>query len=390
MYLTNTIKEGIPNTLRNIYNHLEKHHTQYAKIGALNGLAGIALFQFYYEKYFNKKTNNGYQTLELCNQKINEGYNIPTYCDGIAGFGWFLQHLHENNFVKKNIFDQNLNIIDSYIEKSIYKSIDEDKYDFFHGCLGYIFYFARRTEKINIQKIENLFSLFISKLPHIYNDICNYNLSKFYEKEIIETTEIRRVHTGIAHGISSIIAILNLLYKKDIYKEQSEKWVNHFTTLLFELKMPENSISKFPIWLDLASKEKHFSSLSWCSGDIGIGLTLLNISKSLHAKSLYNNSIEVLVHSSKRRGIEQSFIRNYGICHGYFGASRIFSRASEISNEEVLKDASTFWFEKGVNYLEINQDSSLSILNGLAGAGLVMIDAYFNQLNNWDECLLLS
>lgn len=390
MSLPNTITENIPNTLDNIYRHLEKHRMQYTKIGTLNGLAGIALFQFYYEKYFNEKTNNGYETIELCNQKINEGFNNPTYCDGIAGLGWLLQYLHENNFVKKNIFNENLKVIDSYIEKFTYKSIDEDKYDFFHGCLGYVFYFAGRAEKMNKQKTENLFSLFISKLPCIYNHIDNYELSMFYEKKIIETAEIRRLHTGIAHGISSIIAILNLLYKKDIYKEQSEKWITHFTTLLFDLKMPENSISKFPIWLDLASKEKHFSSLSWCSGDIGIGLTLLNVSKSLHTRSLYNKSLEILVHSSKRKEIEHSFIRNYGICHGYFGASRIFSKAYKISKEPILKDASAFWFEKGINYLEINSNSSLSILNGLAGAGLVMIDTYFNQLNNWDECLLIS
>ncbi|WP_223608655.1 lanthionine synthetase LanC family protein [Chryseobacterium sp. OSA05B] len=374
--------------LHDIYIHLGDHYQQYNRIGALNGLAGIALFQFYYEERYNLHSGRGFDSLEHCIKKINEGNFSASYCNGLAGFGWLLNHLEEYKFVEDNEFVQIGSVIDTYIENHLDQCIRQHNYDFFHGTLGSIFYFLKKSDSTN--KYKNHISLLFSKLPHLYDTINDYDLSKVAVPEAIEGKLKKRLHLGPAHGISSIIAILCMAYNKGYFREQSILWIDEFVQLILAYEMPLDSVSEFPMWIDLQTKEKATSSLSWCSGDTGIGITLLNTSETLGNRIWKDQSSNILKKACQRRHIQQSMIKGYGICHGYFGASRIFSRAYSLNPIQEFEEASIYWLKEGMDSLIITQDSPMSILNGLAGAGLVMLDFQHNKLSNWDECLLIS
>ncbi|KXH83068.1 lanthionine synthetase LanC family protein [Chryseobacterium kwangjuense] len=374
--------------LHDIYIHLGNHYTQYNRIGALNGLAGIALFQFYYEESLDLSSDNGINTINFCIEKINEGQFSPSYCNGMAGFGWLLNHLEENGFVEKGEFASVLSVIDIHVENHLHQCILHGNYDFFHGALGAVFYFLKRSG--NNRDYENSISLLFSKLPDLYTTINDYDLCKFAVSETVEGKSKKMLHLGAAHGIASLITILSLAYDKGYFRQQSLEWVNTFVRFLLESEMPPGSVSQFPMWTDLETKEKAFSSLSWCSGDTGIGAALLNASKLLGHSTWKDQSVGILKKASGRREIQQSMIKGYGICHGYFGASRIFSRAYAVNPSQEFKEASHYWLKKGINSLSITEESPLSILNGLAGAGLVMLDVQQKKHSSWDECLLIS
>lgn len=382
------LKTNLDQKLQDIYIHLGHHYTQYSKIGALNGLAGIALFQFYYEESFGLYSENSLNTVNFCIEKINEGQFSASYSNGLAGFGWLLNHLEEYGFVEKGEFSSILSSIDAQMKYYLQQYILQDNYDFFHGALGCIFYFLKRTDLT--RRYEEQISLLFSKLPDLYKTIFDYDLCKLALSETIGGKLKKRLHLGPAHGISGIIAILGLAYDKNYFQEQSEQWLEKFTQLVLEAKMPPDSISAFPMWIDLETEERAFSSLSWCAGDTGIGAALLNTSTLLGKPMWDNPSSDILKKAAHRKDITQSMINGYGICHGYFGASRIFSKAYDTNPFHEFEEASSYWLQKGLDSLIITKESPMSILNGLAGAGLVMLDYQQEKISSWDECLLIS
>lgn len=386
--LSTHLTTDLDKKLHDIYIHLGNHYQQYNRIGTLNGLAGIALFQFYYEERYNLNSERGFDTLEHCIKKINEDNFSASYCNGLAGFGWLLNHLEEEELVEKNTFADIEPVIDIYIENHLHQCIQQDNYDFFHGALGSIFYFLKKSD--STRKYEKHISLLFSKLFELYATLYDYDLGKIALSEIIEDELKKRLHFGPAHGISGIIAILCTAYNKGYFQEQSTLWVDKFVQLILSSEMPLDDISQFPIWIDLQTKEKATSSLSWCSGDIGIGITLLNTSDTFRNRTWKELSSDILKKASQRRHIQQSMIKGYGMCHGYFGASRIFSRAHDLNPAREFEEASLYWLKEGMDSLIVTHDSPMSILNGMAGAGLVMLDFRHEKLSNWDECLLIS
>ena len=75
-----------------------------SEIGILEGLSGIAIFEFYYSKYYGGLEKNeeiGSNIIIKCVNKINNGYSLATYSGGISGFGWAIDHLEHKKFTDR-------------------------------------------------------------------------------------------------------------------------------------------------------------------------------------------------------------------------------------------------------------------------------------------------
>ncbi len=94
--IDNILKEKL-STISKI---IKDNYTEESHLGMLSGLSGLALFQFYYSRFVDNDEFSaiGLEILTRCIDKINDGYNFPTYCTGIAGMGWLLEHLKEYDF----------------------------------------------------------------------------------------------------------------------------------------------------------------------------------------------------------------------------------------------------------------------------------------------------
>jgi len=382
-------KSYLLDKLNSVNKNILENYNSESNVGVLNGLSGLALFLGYYDKYVLKSSSalQIEETFNLCIEKINEGNKMLTFCDGISGFAWALIFLQDNNLIddiNEDIFDS----LDEYISEWIIYCIENNNFDFLHGSTGGIFYILNRIKNSqNCQKkFEPLIKKFIDSLYKRYCEILDFkNFRKHQDFK-------KRTYLGLAHGIAGLINVLSKLSLLGSFNKDSLSLLDLYTSFLFSIaEESEIKISLFPSWLtqktDIKTEE---SALSWCSGDLGIGISLLNAAETVKDQYIKNKALEILTHSSKRIMYEKSLLTGPGMCHGFFGAYKIFSRAYTLTKENIFLEAKEYWLKKGLVYIKHHNTNDLSILNGQSGIGLALIDAYTEIDHEWGECLLIS
>jgi len=377
-------------------------YTKYKKTNSISlasGNGGIIIFLFY---YFRLTQNT--KALDLANNLldktikiINNGEIYPSFCDGIAGIGWLIEHLEQNNFIECNT-DTILNDIDLYLFNSMINDFKKGKgYDFLHGAIGKGLYFIKR-KNINIAYLEDI----------------TINLLKTADYPKINQLAWRSIHhqTGkiiynlsLSHGIASIINFNSRLYKNGIAKNNSMKIIQNATNYLLDVSLT-NKISVFPNYIYLNEINNNASRMAWCYGDLGIGITLWQASQVIKDKQIENKAIEILLHSSKRCDTIKNFVVDAGLCHGTSGIAHIFNRMYLNSGINEFKTASDFWFKETLKMAKYNDglagykvwrstknggiQNDYGFLEGIAGIGLAFISTVSDIKPTWDECLLLS
>lgn len=379
----------IESHLHLINKEITSNYNNIPNIGVLNGLAGLALFQALYSKTFNTEYLFS-PILEECVKRINDGYTFPTFHEGILGFAWTINYLEDENFIEGN----NILIdIDEYIFNWNLQCLNENNYDFLHGAIGCVNYFLERYSKVPNKKkheINNCLELFLKHLSVIFQKIKLF--SKGNNSVKIKLGFENKVFFGQAHGLSSIIFILGRISLVPEFKVKSLALMNDYISFLLKYKKEDNNtLSQFPSWLSSDGIVKYFSALSWCTGDLGIGINLLNIS-NLHGHNLELNNIaiNILKHAAKRTSLEKSLLKTGGLCHGHFGAFKIFSKAYTLTHNEDFNEASQYWLNIGIRDFSINSNSDLTLLNGLAGIGLSLLDIINKNDLKWDRALIIS
>src|SRR5690606_19836136 len=146
--------DNLNSILRNIYNSLNNKVDENNDIGILIGTSGIALFYFKYSEYINSSESfdKGIELIEKNIDLINHGYSIPTYCTGLAGYGWLMNFLKEQQYIEvdnSDLFDKT----DELLYEKMIADIKDNNYDFLHGSIGYAFHFLHQFENsISIDK----------------------------------------------------------------------------------------------------------------------------------------------------------------------------------------------------------------------------------------------
>ncbi|KFF14007.1 hypothetical protein N6B72_08530 [Chryseobacterium soli] len=371
-------------TINAIQNHTISNIKKNPDIGVLTGLGGSSIFFEYYSNYISNKPQeiDSEYILNLCIDKINDNYRTSTYCDGICGLIWSLQFLQKNDFISPV---DNIDILNDYVREWTYSSINLNNFDFLHGSTGSIYNLIYQSA-YNNDPADPLLDRYIQRLNIRYTEIYNYRLL------ITEQTLDYRTYLGAAHGVASYIYILSLLSVIPRLKKAALELLNKYFEFLLETAMfSENKRSVFPSWLlQTTILEKESSGLSWCLGDLGIGITLLNSSQIINNKEMENMALKILTHSSKRIAPKNTGLTGPSLCHGYFGAYKIFSRVYSVTGEKIFLNAKEHWLNIGLESIKNNMPSDSSILIGQTGIGLALIDAYTNTDHNWGECLLIS
>lgn len=380
-------KTNLLDSLKLINNNIQNNKYSFdsnTRIGALMGISSYTLFTEYYSQYVTNQSNvNTERIFNLCLEKINSGNIISTYSDGISGFLWILQFLQKNNFVE-HIDDNLFKSLDLYIQEWIKLAIQNNNFDFMHGATGHIYYLLSRIEKASInQEIKLLINLFIEGLSYRLREIIEYKLLKK------EQHFKNRTYLGIAHGIAGIIFILSKITSIPELRVKSLDLIQQYVSFLFSIKK-QNKTSLFPSWLAQSTNDTNDSALSWCNGDIGIGIALLNTAENIQDENLKNQAFNFLIHSSKRTTYDSSWISAPYLCHGYLGAYKIFSRAYTVTGEKEFKKAKEYWLKIGIDSILKEMPSDLTLLYGQTGIGLTLIDAYTNTDHPWGETLLIS
>lgn len=362
--------------------------------------SGFSLYFYYIHQFYGKieYSDKANEILEhLVNNLTNATY---TYCNGLSGLGWMLCHLQEKGLIEEqdNIFED----VDIFLCKLMQRDIHKGYYDYLHGGLGFANYLLHKLPNPEIEKylasvVEMLYQQNVSTDTNyvFWNSILN-PIREANEAELIG------VNLGLSHGISSVAVILSKFYLLGVEKEKTKYLLLGMLNFIWDSCLDNDSLSRFPNSV-VANSTGTPSRLSWCYGDVGMGIALWQVAKVLNHTIYEQKAIDVLVHSTKRRTLKENHIIDSGLCHGSAGLVHIYNRMYQYTGLEVFKETALYWldillsqatFEDGLAgykaYHVKEWKNEYGVLEGIAGIGLVLMAACSDIEPAWDEMLLLS
>ena len=402
-------KSQLQKKLKEIDSIVKLQYIKDPNIGALAGLSGLSLFQFYYAKYLDDDTNSdlGLSIISEALSRVNKGYNFPTFCTGIAGTGWVLDHLEQENFLEVGA-DALLPDLDGYLYTRMVSNMQNGYYDYLHGAIGYGYYFLNRfknTKSIDLKAYYKKALLEFIELLAGFSEKEGDKIKWISEVGVEVKTKV--YNFGLSHGMSSIVGFLARLQAHEDFKEHTDPLLKGGINYILKYKNTnKEAYSMFPNSITPDGECSDKSRVAWCYGDLGIGLQLWHASKVLKDEALSNIALDILKHTARRRTLEKTSVLDAGICHGSFGNVQVFGRMFKETNEPIFKEATDYWLQDGLDKA-IHKDgfagykqwrgteeekwkNNSSLLEGVAGIGLTIIDYLSGFESNWDECLMIS
>lgn len=383
-----------------------KHYNTENDLSLMGGGAGVALFLNYYAKYSKKEdyAEESFNIISDIFDKISLGNTYHTFAGGLAGIGWLVELFEQNSFLESDT-DEIIGELDDYLFEYLQKELKNKHYDYLHGAAGIALYFLKRKKS---EKKENYLTEFVNHLDKM--SIKEENGIKWISDMMIDENSSKKVYNiSMSHGIASLISILSKLYIQNINKEKTEKLlngaINYISSQQFDIK---DSLAYFPNSISLDGDKGTQSRLAWCYGDLGISVALWNASQAFNDKKLENKSLEILLHSSKRRNLQENSVVDAGLCHGTAGIAHIFNRMYINTGISEFKETSEYWFNltlkmarfddglagfkvrRTKDFQEWSWTNDYGFLEGIAGTGLALISAISDIEPKWDEALLLS
>ena len=394
MDLYKIVEDKLTNIHDELCLYIEQENYESGKLGLLDGLSGIALFfTEHYKLTGNEKSKENIdKIIRIILKSISSnGVIDSTFCSGLSGIGWLFEYLELSQI------EQMKPIMASFDNRILQFSTCQfllKNYDLISGGLGGGMYFLRKKMN-NSQITEGQICQIIENLEKISTETDNLLFWCKYKNQ-------NRIDLGMAHGLTSILSYLNKVSTySSILNERISKIVYSFRN--FSQKYDEiGSFWSYDINVELTENVPIKSRLAWCYGDISTALTILSSSKlnKLHSFELF--AIEVLDKNILRVNLEENGIFDATICHGASGIALIYKKAFHLTGFDRYKKCADYWLLKIIDFSEKGTDKSgfdffngefysheLSLLEGIAGIGLVMCSFLAETSTLWEEVLLL-
>lgn len=295
-----------------------------------------------------------------------------------------------NEIFKEADFDFVSTEIDQYINLNFKNYLQSKNFDFLHGATGICCYLLERLNK---------------KDAHFKKSIFEY-IDSIHSAAIMDNSEIKWIDSknstniSLSHGMSSIIILLCKIHSSGHKNtinliELIEKSVKY----ILSQKIDPN---KYGSYFPYGSIEESISGsrLAWCYGDLGVGLCLLEASKTLNDDNLKKEALQIFDFALTRTDLKKNLIYDTSICHGTTGIAIIFKKIFELTNEKKYNVAAKYWIEKTIElYREdkifylIDQGKydpyRTSLLEGKIGIALGILNVYYNHDSKWLKFLLI-
>lgn len=401
--------EKIENKIHEIAAILKNCQTDNNNIGVLEGSAGVALFHYYYDRCYPSRGHDeiGDYLIFDAVESINKGFDIPTFCSGIAGFAWTIQLLTEEDFIELEA-DSLLQELDKFYENILSFKGNGIYYDFLHGLLGITYYFLKRFHNTNSKCLKERYLELLSVVLERFENTALRDSRGIYWISHIKGVEVnlKGVNLSLSHGLSSIINILSRIGQ---IPQLNQRVLPLLTGAInFILYYANHSKSSFPDWVSLDGNIRAGNRLAWCYGELGIGLSLLHAADFLEDDSLKNRSITILKKAALKRDIENIGVVDAGICHGAFGIAHVFNSIYRKTKLPIFNETSSHWISIGLKMATHEEglagyralrdgnggkptyEDEYHLLDGVAGIGLVLINHLHPKQHKWDQCLLIG
>jgi len=387
-----TMKEITTNKLKDITESLL--HYKEDDIGLFSGICGQILF-------FSNSKKNDFRDLikrniELVISKINNGYNYPTFCFGIAGVVWTIEHLISKKLIERKDAVL-LYQLDEYLYRMMHSEIKNRNYDFLHGSIGIgVSLCKRKSSNIALKGVIEL-------VESLYDDrIVQSGNSMAWEFKVWDGESFRKVvNLSLSHGMASIISFCSLLLKSGIDNVKIRSVLNGAANYFVQyLAKPRINESIFPSWVE-NGEPLYPSRMAWCYGDVGIASALFSAHEATGTSEFKDAALEIFSHNATRRC---KWLVDPGFCHGAAGLSHMYRRIYNKTGIQSYCDTSNYWlqvlmnmaiYEDGIAGYKINNNfdservKSYDLLDGVSGIGLVLQEVEKKRECTWEECFLL-
>lgn len=349
---------------------------QKINISLFGGIGGELILKAYTNNSFEKK-------LQIVLDNLDSNFSFSS---GFSGIFWLIANIN-NNVIKYNE-DIFLELDDIILKKS--SNLNFFNYDFMHSDLSIIPYLIERKNSKEILKILN----------KLLKNTVKFNEFELYEERFSKRHfSNQKINLGMAHGIASILAICNIIYKENIEKIQSFNIMSNLYDFYNSILVNKTEKSFLPNFIIDGQLVDYQKRLAWCYGDLSVLYHLLISSKLIDNK--FDKKIILRLKELANYTFKDSFIFDAGFCHGTHGVAYIFFKIYELTKDPIFKDASNNWIKIGKEILNKFNNQSYnnvtniwvndkSLLTGFTGIKLVE-KTINNQIDsNWDRCFLLS
>lgn len=355
-----------------------------ANIGLFGGMWGMILFVLLYNiVYNNKNTSSSYIDYSL--DIISSGNIGFSFANGLSGILYIIDLLNKRNVVDIEISEVRRSLMDDML-KIMEKHYNLGNYDFLHGASGISFLY--KNEQLCCKKtIESL-----KKIITI--------------KDQRDNTILRQdgiIDISLSHGISAMTAILSILYNIKPNKNL-EEIITSFNCYIMNQEL---EVDKYKAMFPSLNKQYAIinnapdSRLSWCYGDLGIASSLWISGKFLSNQKWMNKANLIMENSLHRKSLNINFVKDTCVCHGTAGIAMMFYYWAKETRCSKYYDCYLYWIKKTVEIIESEIGlkyynpvtnkyvDRYSLLEGVAGVGLVLLTLLNSDTDFWMESLLL-
>lgn len=365
--------------------------------GLLSGLTGEAIFLLEYSRINPDYEQYVEDFIDQINDSIEKGVIYHSHCAGTPGVVLGLDYIYRGYYEEDYDapFDFLSSEIETYISAELYNCLNTKNIDFLHGAIGIGFYYIKRFENGDLSAKDQIISI-LNYLEE--NAITEGSTVKWHMNQSSTGFNI-----SISHGISSIAIFLSKIMSLDTTFENNVPFLLEGSmNYILSQEIDKDKYGSYFPYASIEEKEE-FSRLAWCYGDLGIGLALLKASDALKKDNWYQKALEIFDFSTTRKDLEENIVLDAPICHGSSGIALIFYIVYQQTKQDNYLEAADYWEEKTLELMQKNNPmincfydtktstfiNNLSMLEGLAGIGLVLLKMKYNNDAAWHEFLLV-
>ncbi|MBW8684458.1 lanthionine synthetase C family protein [Chitinophaga rhizophila] len=400
-------KKSAGKTLREISASLDSLVLHDTGPGLLGGYTGAALFYAYYYQLTEKRKHlkRVHQLLENALQDMGTNALPFSYCSGIAGIVWGVQHLMKAGFAGEDGLEDIFEDVDEVLGTEMTAALQQGGHDFLHQGLGIALYFLEREQHpVAGQWLEAV-------VNSLQKTAITTAAGITWQDHLTATPDLpgttMSFNLGMAHGLPAILSILGMIHQKGIATRKTADMLRKGISWLQACRNPsdEGGVALYPVLVNIEHQPLtgRQSRMGWCYGDLGIATLLLNAGSWLGDDSYRENALQIFEHTLKHRNISNSHVHDACLCHGSAGIAHIYRRAWLQTKEPLLLEGATYWLQHTLQqnthqggpagfrfYGKEEYENSYGILEGVAGIGLSLIAAVNPEINPaWDRCMLL-
>jgi hypothetical protein len=327
----------------------------------------------------------------------------PALYGGFSGVAWVAEHL-ARKFDDETAEDDGGEEIDEILAKSI-AAPWEGAYDLISGLTGFgVLAVERLPRPSAICCLEAI----VDRLTETAEPI-GEGLTWFTSPDLLPMSRREQFphgyyDLGVAHGVPGVIALLADSYRAGIRPERARRLIDGAVRWVLSQRLRVRGGSCYPAMV-APGFEARSSRLAWCYGDAGVAATLLYAARAVGVEEWERAAFEIATNAA-RIDLEESGVKDAGLCHGAFGLAHIYNRLFQAGGGDVFADTARRWYGVGLDmrapgqgiagFVEWAPDSSVSsrsgaeFLTGATGIALALLAGITSVEPMWDRLLLVS